>query len=81
MTSATSMLPHKTCLGCWDSVPLAVSAAASTFYLGWICARCLAADADDGLLDVISVHRMQEEAQMDCLSEEYWTSLEAAKWE
>jgi hypothetical protein len=69
----------RTCPACQDSVPLAVTATCtSTFYLGWICARCLAADAEDSLLDVIGVHRTWEDAVADLLSEEYWASLE---WE
>ncbi len=67
----------RTCPACQDSVPLAVTVASiSTFYLGWICARCLAADAEDGLLDVIGVHHTWEDAYQDLLSEEYWASLE-----
>jgi len=76
VTSATSMLPHRTCPGCQDSVPLAVSAATSTFYLGWICARCLAADAEEGLLDVIGVYPTRGDADFDLLSLEYEASLE-----
>ena len=81
MTSATSMLPHRTCPGCQDSVSLAVSAASSTFYLGWICARCLAADAEDGLLDIIGVYRTRGDADFDLLSHEYEASLEWAERE
>lgn len=67
----------RACPACQDSVPLAVTVASnSTFYLGWICARCLAADAEDGLIDVIGVHPTYEDACMDLLSEEYWASLE-----
>ncbi len=67
----------KTCPACQDSVPLAVTVGStSTFYLGWICARCLAADTEDGLLDVISVHRTWEEVYVDLLTEEHWAALE-----
>lgn len=65
-------------------MPLAVAAAASsaiTVYLGWVCSRCLAVDAKDGLLDVISVHLTREDAEMELLSEEYWASLEWAAGE
>jgi hypothetical protein len=40
-----------------------------TFYLGWICLRCLVEDADDLLLDVIDIYRTREEAEWDLLSE------------
>jgi hypothetical protein len=53
-------------------VPLAVTASSSTFYLGWICARCLTADAADGLVDVVGVHATREDAYLGLLSEEYW---------
>lgn len=68
----------RSCPACQDSVPLAVTAAASssTFYLGWICARCLAADAENGLLDIIGVHRTWEDAYVDLLTEEHWAALE-----
>lgn len=65
------------CPACRASVPLAVTATStSTFYLGWICARCLAADTEDGLLDVIGVHRTWEDAYVDLLTEEHWAGLE-----
>ncbi len=63
------------CPACRASVPLAVTATStSTFYLGWICALCLAADAEDGLLDVISLHPTREAAELDLLHEEYRTA-------
>jgi len=77
-----STLLRRACPSCQDSVPLViVAASSSTFYLGWICARCLAADAEDGLLDVIGVHPSREDAEMDLLSEEHWASLEWADGE
>jgi hypothetical protein len=72
----------RTCPVCQHSVSLAVTpACTSTFYLGWICARCLAADAEHGLLDVIGVHPTYEDAYMDLLSEEYWASLDPSDWQ
>jgi hypothetical protein len=63
------MLLPRACPGCQDSAPLAVTASGGTFYLGWICARCLAVDAKDGLLDIIGVHATSEDAEMDLLTE------------
>lgn len=80
-TPATSTLLRRTCPSCQDSVSLAVTASSSTFYLGWICAWCLVADAADGLLDVIGVHPTREDAYLDLLSEEYWASPEWADGE
>ncbi len=76
MSSTRAMLLPRACSDCGDSVPLAVTASDGTFYLGWTCARCLAAVADDGLLDIIGVHATREDAEMDLLAEEYWASLE-----
>ena len=51
-------------------MPLEVAASAGTFYLSWICLRCLVEDADDLLLlDVIDLYRAREEAEWDLLSE------------
>ena len=61
--------PTRICPGCQGPVPLEVAASAGTFYLGWICLRCLVEDADDLLLDVIDIYRTREEAEWDLLSE------------
>ena len=55
---------------------LAVIASAGTFYLGWTCRRCLAADTESGLLDVLGVYATREDAEWDLLTEEYYASLE-----
>ena len=64
------------CPGCQDVVALAVSASAGTCYLGGISPRCLAADSDCSLLDVLTVYATHKEAEQDLLSEEYYASLE-----
>jgi hypothetical protein len=76
VSSSVPMLLPRACPGCQDSAPLAVTASGGTFYLGWICARCLAVDAKDGLLDIIGVHATSEDAEMDLLTEKYWASLQ-----
>ena len=76
MTSTSSpagLLPR---VGCQDVVPLAVTASAGTFYPGWICPRCLAADSDGALLDVLTVYATRKDAEQDLLSEAYYASLE-----
>jgi hypothetical protein len=73
--SAPSTLLHRTCPSCQDSVPLAVIGSDGTASLGWICATCLAAGAEDVLIDVIGVDPTYESAVMDLLGEEYWASL------
>ncbi len=57
-------------------VPLAITASAGTFYLGWICPRCLAADTEGSLLDVLGVYATREDADWNLLSEAYYASLE-----
>lgn len=57
-------------------MPLAVTASADTIYLGWICPRCLAADADAGLIDVLGVYATREDAEWDLLAEEHCATLE-----
>jgi hypothetical protein len=64
------------CADCQGVVPLAVTASASAFYLGWICPRCLAADAEGGLLDVLGVYATREDAKWSLLIEEYYASIE-----
>jgi hypothetical protein len=73
------LLP-RVCPGCQDVVPLAVTASAGTFYLGWICPRCLAADSDGSLLDVLTVYATRKDAEQDLLSEEYYASLRPRIW-
>lgn len=74
-TSAPVALLPRICAGCQGIVPLAVTASADTIYLGWICPRCLTADTDEGLLDVLGVYAACEEADCDLLSEEHYASL------
>jgi hypothetical protein len=80
--SSFSKLRPRSWQGCSGSttrphvVPLAVTASAGTFYLGWICPRCLAADTEGSLLDVLGVYATPEDAEQDLLSEEYHASLE-----
>ena len=57
-------------------MPLAVTASNGTFYLGWICSRCLAADVEDGLIDVLGLYATREDAEWELLNEEYYVSLE-----
>jgi hypothetical protein len=57
-------------------VPLAVTRSNGAFYLGWICPRCLAADVEDGLLDVVGVYTTHEDAEWGFLSEEYQASFD-----
>lgn len=61
-------------MGCQDIVPLAVTVSADTFYLGWICPRCLA-DDNDGSLDILGVYATLEDAECGLLTEEYHASL------
>jgi hypothetical protein len=42
----------------------------------WICPRCLVADIEDALFDVICVHLTREDAEQDLLSEEFYASLD-----
>jgi hypothetical protein len=70
-----ALLP-RICPGCQDIVPLAITASAGTFYLGWICPRCLVADIEDPLVDVLGVHATREDAEWNLLTEEYYASLE-----
>jgi hypothetical protein len=57
-------------------VSLAVTASRGAFYLGWICTRCLAADVEDGPLDVLGVYAIREDAEWELLIEEYNDFLE-----
>lgn len=74
MSSSVVLLP-RTCAGCRDVVPFAVSASADAYYVGWICPRCLDDDDNEGVLDVVGVHATLEDAEWDFLTEEYYASL------
>ncbi len=69
MPSLGRLLP-RVCPGCRDAVAFAVTGSADSFYLGWICSRCLAADVD-GILDVVGVYARREDADWDLLTKEY----------
>jgi hypothetical protein len=71
---ALAALLPRICAGCQDVVPLAVTASVGTFYLGWICPRCVATDTEGSLLDVLGVYATPEDADQDLLSEEYHAS-------
>jgi hypothetical protein len=58
-------------------VPLAVTASNGAFYLGWVCPRCLVADVEDGLLDVLGIYATREDAEWELLVEEHYASLAA----
>jgi len=60
---------------CEDIVPLAVTASDGTFYLGWICSRCLAADLEDGLTDVLGFYATRKDAEWELLIEEHYASF------
>ena len=77
-TASLAVLLPRICPGCQDVVPLAVTLSAGTFYLGWICPRCLGADTPDTLLDVLGVYAACEDAEWDLLCEEYHASVEPA---
>jgi hypothetical protein len=77
VTSTSSpVLLARVCGGCQDIIPLAVTPSGDTFYLGWICPRCLIADVEDGLLDVLGVYATREDAEWELLIEEDYASLE-----
>jgi hypothetical protein len=67
-TTLLTLLP-RICPGCQDVVPLAVTCSGGTFYLGWICSRCLADDGE-GVLDVVGVYATCEDAEWDLLGDE-----------
>jgi hypothetical protein len=76
VSSTSSPALARVCGGCQDFVSLAVTASAGTFYLGWICPRCLVGDAEDGLIDVLGVYATREDAEWELLSEGQYASPE-----
>jgi hypothetical protein len=70
-----SLTVPRICGTCQGVVALAVTFCASSFYLGWICSRCLVAE-QEGLLDVVGVYTTRQDAECDLLTEEYYASLD-----